>query len=151
MPLFTCDGCSEEIPDHKARLHCEVCVDYDTCANCYVIGRHTKSHTGTHNTTLKETSGSFSPSTPALPPRPDSISRRSVAPQSTIPVGTNGNWTDLFKGSQPTPLFVEFLHLVFARIDTNRTGFLSPEQYSAFCDVQGYQLHEDVCERSFPE
>ena len=107
MPLFTCDGCSEEIQDHKARLHCEVCVDYDTCANCYVIGRYTKSHTGTHNTTLKETSGSFSPSPPALPPRPDSISRRSVAPQSTAPVGTNGSWADLFKGSQPSSAFCE--------------------------------------------
>lgn len=43
---------------------------------------------------------------------------------------------------------VAFLEAVFARIDTDKDGLLTPEQYSSFLDVQDYRLEEDVCKFS---
>lgn len=57
MPLYMCDGCWEEIPQLKARVHCIECEDYDLCANCFVVGRFGKGHTKKHKTMLEERSG----------------------------------------------------------------------------------------------
>ncbi|KAF2710236.1 hypothetical protein K504DRAFT_254937 [Pleomassaria siparia CBS 279.74] len=54
-------------------------------------------------------------------------------------------WQPLFSGSAPTATYTAFLQAVFARLDTDKDGLISPEQYSAFLDVQQYRLEEDVC------
>lgn len=56
-----------------------------------------------------------------------------------------GEWQPLFQGSSATPMFVAFLEAIFAKIDTDKDGLLTPEQYSSFLDAQGYALEEDIC------
>ncbi|CZT45774.1 uncharacterized protein RSE6_06120 [Rhynchosporium secalis] len=47
-------------------------------------------------------------------------------------------WEALFDGdSTPTPIFVALMSTIFNHLDTDHTGFLSPETYSDFLDTQG--------------
>jgi hypothetical protein len=70
MALYSCDGCSEAIPVLKARIHCEVCVQYyDICANCYILECWTMHHEPFHWTLLHEISG-YCPRAPPVPYRP---------------------------------------------------------------------------------
>jgi hypothetical protein len=73
---FTCDGCSEQILPKKARIHCEICPNYDLCANCFVVGQATHNHVSYHPTALIKTSGLSS--NPSLPPPPPLPARTSV-------------------------------------------------------------------------
>ncbi len=156
MSLYSCDGCAETIPAHKARIHCDQCLDYDVCANCYVVGKYTKGHTEAHSTQLEELSG-VSPGAPALPARPSappgssiSNTQRTAQANSEAPYsGRNApgpaGWGPLFNGSHATPLGTSFFSSIFSCLDTKSSGVLAPEQYSAFLDVLGYDLDGDVC------
>jgi hypothetical protein len=87
---FICNGCWEQIPPKKARIHCEICPNYDLCANCFVVGQATHNHVSYHPRTLIRASGLSS--SVSLPPPPPLHARISV-------VGNPGNPT-----YQPTPL-----------------------------------------------
>ena len=160
MSLYYCNGCSESILPQKARIHCEVCPDYDSCANCYVIGRYAANHNENHATHLLETSGYVPPPPPAAPPVPQRppVANPSYVPQSASPArsqqpavqqpappANTPRWAPLFDGIRPTPTLVAFLTNTFQALDTRRADYLVPEQYSAFLDVLGYKLAEDVC------
>jgi hypothetical protein len=54
-------------------------------------------------------------------------------------------WQTLQTAGIPSPFLRSMLSAVFERVDVHRTGTLSPEQYSAFLDVQQYRLEENVC------
>lgn len=91
---------------------------------------------------------------PAVSPR---VIQRQVAPQQAKSPAPNASaptkyqppsqtgWQPLFQGSGPTPIMEAFLNAVFTRLDADKDGLLTPEQYSAFCDVQEYGPDEDVC------
>jgi hypothetical protein len=49
---YTCYGCTEQIPPAKARIHCEICPNYDLCANCFVVGQATRNYAPYHPTIL---------------------------------------------------------------------------------------------------
>jgi hypothetical protein len=67
----------------------------------------------------------------------------STAPSYSRPA----NWEPLFgNDSGPTPIFVALMSTVFSHLDPQHTGYLSPEIYSGFLDVQGYPLTENICE-----
>jgi hypothetical protein len=159
MSLFICNGCSEQIPAHKARLHCDNCVgDHNTCANCYVIGNYTQRHEEGHESSLIAQSG-YQPKPPPVPPRqqvtsphPAQVSQYNLgqptAPSSSVPSTTQAvqqGWQPLFSGSAPTALYTAFLTDVFKKIDTDNDGLITPEQYTSFLDVQQYAIEEDVC------
>jgi hypothetical protein len=159
MASFSCDGCCEIIPPHKARIHCEECPDYDTCTNCYVLGIFTNSHTSSHRTVLKEKSGNVPTFSPPPPPPPRQNVPNTAPQQHTqmLPRGNIGlgvpdmqGWRLLFDGSRPTQFMVDFFGVIFSCLDTARSGYLTPEQYSAFCDVQGYDLDANVCKSHLP-
>jgi len=57
-------------------------------------------------------------------------------------------WRPLFEGCNPSPTDLAFFNGVFDFLDMTKTGLLTPEQYSAFLDVQGYLPDEDVCKYS---
>lgn len=172
MSSFICDGCREQIPPQKARMHCQTCPDYDSCTNCYVIGQTVGSHTAQHPITLVRNSG-FSGQ---LHPSPQSNAvlspgngQRSIGPQpagnaplqlqqnngqppsytpqaSNPPNGQNGSWTPLFNpDSSPAPIFVTMMQQIFSRLDPSRTGYLSPEAYSSFMEAQGYPAQQNIC------
>lgn len=62
--------------------------------------------------------------------------------------GGQQGWKPLFQGSNPLPTALALFNAVFDCLDTLKVGILAPEQYSAFCDVQGYLQDEDVWKRS---
>lgn len=64
---------------------------------------------------------------------------------NTQPIVQTHGWTPLFEGSEPSALGAHFFSVVFDCLDTQKKGFLTPEQYSAFLDVQGYLPEQDVC------
>jgi hypothetical protein len=65
--------------------------------------------------------------------------------QNTAPASSTAQWQTLQASGVPSPFLRSLLSAVFERLDVHRTGSLSPEQYSAYLDVQQYQLEEDVC------
>jgi hypothetical protein len=81
---FTCNGCSEQIPPNKARIHCEICPNYELCASCFVVGQATHNHVSYHPTTLIRTSGLSN--SPSLPPPPPLPARTSVVGTPAAPV-----------------------------------------------------------------
>ena len=71
---------------------------------------------------------------------------RTTAPMTeTEPAPATSSWNPIFEGCVPSATGVAFLNTVFDCLDTKRMGLITPEQYSAFNDVQGYELHEDIC------
>lgn len=59
-------------------------------------------------------------------------------------------WGPLYNpDSTPTPLFVSVIEQIFSRLDLSRTGYLTPEAYSAFQDAQGCAPNLNIC-ISFP-
>jgi len=54
-------------------------------------------------------------------------------------------WKPIFEGCNPSAIGLAFFNTVFDCLDTQKKGLLTPEQYSAFNDVQGYAIDEDVC------
>jgi hypothetical protein len=203
MPLFMCDGCWEEIPLLKARIHCTVCESVDLCANCHVVGRPVDGHTKKHKMVVEERSGidisgdlattapgqnaaiqgnsnmwpmnAASPpysitqsplsqsqvvmsspahsgsqqSTPSLPPKvyPHPMAMQSSAAMNSFaPVETIPGWQPLFHGMQATQTLVDLLTALFLCLDTAGIRLLSPEQYCAFLDAQGYLENENICE-----
>jgi hypothetical protein len=46
---YNCNGCRSLIPREKPRIHCQICEEYNSCAECHVIesfsgGLHRASH-----------------------------------------------------------------------------------------------------------
>ncbi|KAN0099025.1 hypothetical protein V8E51_014688 [Hyaloscypha variabilis] len=55
------------------------------------------------------------------------------------------NWEPLLSPSGvPTPIFVAFMSTVFSHLDPLHTGYLTPEVYAGFLDVQGCLLSGNV-------
>ncbi|KAH6669269.1 hypothetical protein B0J14DRAFT_566027 [Halenospora varia] len=97
------------------------------------------------------------PPPPGGPP-PNAFPEGPAAPEPAIPTTTQpaapaqsastSGWQPLAYGSKPSATFVAFLEAVFACLDTDKDGMLTPEQYSAFLDVQGYGPEEDVWKKN---
>lgn len=70
-----------------------------------------------------------------------------TSPQSTdLQDGAQSRgWSPLFQGSEPSALGNQFFDALFNCLDAQRTGAITPEQYSAFLDVQGYLPEENYC------
>lgn len=94
MALFICDGCSRSIPKHGARIHCQLCNNFDLCANCFVIGKIPGSHTTYHPTILFRTSGSADQVPTAGTAQSQPTTTASISPQLT---------TTTLTDSHPTP------------------------------------------------
>lgn len=187
MPNYSCIACSEVIPEQKARIHCDICPNFDLCANCYVVGAQAGNHASYHPTTLVKVSGVMSPSmNPPLPPRrpvpspsqppsaqvntPPQRSQYTQQYNNTTPTYPQSSfqsssalpspseppqnfsaglrWQILFNGTQPTPEFIALMDAIFQHLDIGRTGYLTPEVYSSFLDVQGYMIEQNVWKKS---
>jgi hypothetical protein len=220
--LYGCTSCAEKIPNLRARILCNRCLNYHLCSNCYVIKSYAKPHVDSHQIKVITQSGFFVPgapavppkNTPALPPRPNATASASAKETIEIPtadwgllwsimkaplqkkgqkapvtektkdvlpieikdvtgVGISGSssnmppspprsvdlldyaapmypmptkWEPLFAAdSTPTPTFIALMSTIFSHLDSLHTGYLSPETYSDFLDIQGYQWNENVC------
>ena len=154
MSHYFCDGCTESIPAHKARIQCQECPNYDLCANCAILGTTTGAHLSSHRTVLHRASGFATvpppPPPPSLPARYPSTgpARASSAVPGTAPSQQRGqSWSQFFipNTCQHTDSFAQVTAAIFARVDTGRTGYMTPEAWSALCDVLGTPLHENIC------
>jgi hypothetical protein len=151
MASYNCDGCREQIPPRKARIHCQTCPDYDSCTNCYVLGVVTGNHTAQHPITLVHYSGvgnTPTQSNPGSGPGPRSFSDQPT--QYPNNYGPSQNpftvWTPLFNvDSTPGPDFVTMMQQFFGCLDPSRTGSLTPVAYSGFMEVQGFPTPQIVC------
>lgn len=112
--LYACNGCIEQIPQHRARISCHSCPDYHLCANCFVIKQFVKPHTVSHATLILKRSGVVVPpppgfnakTGPALPPRPTiSVNTgTSPAPRAVVrtqPEMPTANWGALWNVLKP--------------------------------------------------
>jgi hypothetical protein len=66
-------------------------------------------------------------------------------PSYSPPIFAPPGWNPIFDGCEPSATGAAFFNAVFDCLDTQNRGLLSPEQYSAFNDVQGYLPDQDVC------
>jgi len=85
------------------------------------------------------------------PSPPKSVRQRIERVDSTAPSYPRpAKWEPLFENDgTPTPIFVALMSTVFSHLDPRHTGYLTPEIYSGFLDVQGVALEENVCKCSF--
>ncbi|CAG8957252.1 hypothetical protein HYFRA_00009454 [Hymenoscyphus fraxineus] len=83
---------------------------------------------------------------PNFPPSPPkSVDVDGSAPSYPIPE----TWEPLFAAdSTPAPIFIALMGTIFSCLDPRHTGFLTPEVYSDFLDVQGYQWTANVWKNS---
>jgi len=89
-----------------------------------------------------------------FPPSPPKSVRQgieridSMAPSYPRPA----KWEPLFEedSSTPTPIFVALMSTVFAHLDPRHTGYLSPEVYSGFVDLQGVETSNNICKFPIP-
>jgi hypothetical protein len=82
--LYGCTSCSEKIPNTKARILCNRCLNYHLCSNCYVIKDYAKPHVDSHPTSIITKSGFFVPGAPPVPPKPAPALPPRVAPAPSI-------------------------------------------------------------------
>lgn len=52
MSNFSCNSCAEQIPAQNPRFRCQICPNYDSCANCNALGRTSGSHSMQHQAVL---------------------------------------------------------------------------------------------------
>lgn len=59
-------------------------------------------------------------------------------------------WSPFFQkdGSQ-NAIFVDLMTTIFLCLDVESTGSLSPEVYSAFLDMQGVKMEDNICRSLF--
>ncbi|KAI5459002.1 hypothetical protein BGZ63DRAFT_406322 [Mariannaea sp. PMI_226] len=131
MTLFQCAGCSESIPSHKVRLHCEVCYDYSLCANCAILGVVTPPHSKNHDTTLHRESG--------------------LASVQSSPVSARGPprlmqaWSTLFDMDtlEARPSGIDLLSAIFDCV-AEKTGIMTPEAYSSLLDLVDCPVEDNI-------
>ncbi|RKF53781.1 hypothetical protein OnM2_102011 [Erysiphe neolycopersici] len=225
--LFICNGCGETIGSERARIWCNICVDFNLCSNCYVIDYSSKTHRKSHATTVFRNSGHVNsensneillsqsethegeqrkPSEETqrkyseIPTanwgalwnvmkaplaKKDKRSSKSIgkietgalvetrhksdllSPFSGIPEplpslsamvkpqqspGYPGpkyfrpdKWEPFFESNNtPSSIFVGLMSSIFNTIDEKGTGFLKPEEFSGFLDIQGCPLSANI-------
>lgn len=83
-----------------------------------------------------------------LPPSPPRSVGQAVesfdssAPSYPVPV----KWEPLFEADgTPTAIFVVLMSTLFSHLDPEHTGYLKPEIFSAFLDIQGCSLEDNYC------
>ncbi|ETS79445.1 hypothetical protein PFICI_09298 [Pestalotiopsis fici W106-1] len=96
------------------------------------------------------------PANPPLPPRPGAQQQQgqyipSSPPPQTFgprpgqgsyagPPGQPSQWSDLhYPDGTPTPLFEQFMAVVFAHLDPQKTGYIWPETLSNFLDLSEFE------------
>ncbi|RKF58048.1 hypothetical protein GcC1_185029 [Golovinomyces cichoracearum] len=229
--LYTCNGCGDLIKKQRARITCNVCVDFNLCSNCYVINYFSKPHIKSHASTIIRESGQITcnkvklnpslrleilenisvplvekqrkyseiptanwgalwnvmkaplvkrdvastknldkveasdfqlarlrnNSTSPLSRSPGLILSQLVVEGQTQDVESPGptyfcpdQWEPFFgDDNSPSSIFVALMSSIFNRLDEKRTGYLTPETYSEFLDMQGYPLQANIWKMAF--
>ncbi|KAE8445918.1 hypothetical protein EG329_012697 [Mollisiaceae sp. DMI_Dod_QoI] len=87
--------------------------------------------------------GDLPPSPPKSPPKSAHKGMEQID-SSVHPYSRPATWEPLFGiDGTPTPVFVALMSTIFGRLDPEHSGFLRPETYSAFLDLQGYDLNSN--------
>ncbi|TVY84781.1 hypothetical protein LSUE1_G001405 [Lachnellula suecica] len=89
------------------------------------------------------------PQTPMSPfplPPPKPVRRTTgMEPGEAPSYQQPSQWEPLFEAdSTPTANFVALMSTIFNHLDPEQTGYLSPEIYSGFLEVQGYSLNSNI-------
>lgn len=225
--LYICNGCGDAIGSERARILCNICVDFNLCSNCYVISFSSKVHSKSHATTVFRTSGyvnsensnatrlshsethggeqrkqsedterKYSEIPTAnwgalwnvmraplvkkdkrtskslgkiktgasleLRHKSELLSPFSDIPEPLLSPSLVANpqrtpeypgptyfrpdkWEPFFEpNNTPSSIFVGLMSSIFNIMDEKRTGFLKPEEFSNFLEIQGYPLSANI-------
>ncbi|RDW60030.1 hypothetical protein BP5796_11636 [Coleophoma crateriformis] len=83
----------------------------------------------------------------ALPPSPPKSVHHGIEREdSSMPSYPEpANWEPLFEADlTPKPIFVALMSTIFGKLDSEHTGYLTPEVYSSFLDLQGTDLQNNT-------
>ncbi|KAF9468321.1 hypothetical protein BDZ94DRAFT_1232380 [Collybia nuda] len=78
---FNCDSCNQPIAPSSPRIHCQICHDYDLCANCALGDRFNERHLASHPIQLYKQSGGVNGGEPIL-------SRNTITFAQPLPYGS---------------------------------------------------------------
>ncbi|KAF9468320.1 hypothetical protein BDZ94DRAFT_779932 [Collybia nuda] len=173
FPNILCNFCDQIIAPSNPRVRCQVCQDYDLCANCALADRFNDQHIASHTVQLFKQSGYFngegsilsrntivfaqflpyvtSPSSPGyVSGLPSSLplllprSPRVFFRNSPSPRMADQQWQPFFLPDMtPTLSFMTLLDDIFSYLDSPNSGYLYPEAYSLFLEDLGYLGQEN--------
>ena len=83
------------------------------------------------------------PANPPLPARPRPQQGYEAPPPPRRPQTAWGPLSN--PDGTATPLMESFLAAFFARLDPQGTGTITPETLSAFLDVHGFSIEDNIC------
>lgn len=128
---FTCNLCLKSIPAADPRLHCLDCEDFKSCANCYVQGYTTRTHTQFHRQEIVRDRG-FNCPAPTLPRLLEVPSNLLQPNQSEAARCYFGDL--VHPPCQPSPMLSRIASALFDSVDSQiepkHSGYLDPQKYS---------------------
>lgn len=144
-PSYRCDGCAEPITNNRVRVHCLVCSDYDSCADCHLLERVSGSHVASHQHRI-------------LKPLVERNKVVSVTETANPAACSSSNSTGFAEGSaeaywgkleEMRPTFSRLIGAIYAHLnglaEMSETGWLEPEKFCILLHHMGYSTREFPC------
>ncbi|KAK4149169.1 hypothetical protein C8A00DRAFT_19114 [Chaetomidium leptoderma] len=129
LQAYACDVCNAALPSDRARLHCRICPDYDSCADCYV----TESVSGTH--CVEHDYEVYMHDRPAL------VKGKTVVTSNDPEPSTY--WGQLLTPAKtPSPIFSRLIAAIFAHFDATSAGVLQPSEFCALMFASGHTAEQ---------
>ncbi|KAH6663645.1 hypothetical protein B0J14DRAFT_608823 [Halenospora varia] len=122
---LSCDSCKGILQLDRPRLHCQVCEEYNSCADCHVLQSVSSPHATAHSYVIF-LNGSVVEVTTGSP---------------------EDYWGSLLTPSkQPSPIFSRLLAAIFIHCDQTiapkSTGWFEPEKFCSMMFLAGYTQEE---------
>lgn len=142
---YTCDSCAKIILPALPHVHCQVCHDYDSCADCHVLELVSDLHSAQHDYEVVVHGhraivkyADHSPSQVIV------AAAEVTAPQSKAILSPAEYWGLLLTPvNSPSPTFSRLIAAIFASaIAPMSTAWLEPSKYCALMLAAGYTQQE---------
>ncbi|EXL39757.1 hypothetical protein FOCG_17642 [Fusarium oxysporum f. sp. radicis-lycopersici 26381] len=127
----TCNSCKAAIPAERVRVHCQVCQDYNSCADCHVVEAFGGIHHVNHDYDI------FMHGQRILTKKNGSTQTRTRAAPGTE------DWGTLITAEKTrSATFAGLIRAIFAHFDEENAGMLQPREFCAFMSVAGWSPQE---------
>ncbi|TVY62529.1 hypothetical protein Focb16_v004292 [Fusarium oxysporum f. sp. cubense] len=127
----TCSSCKAAIPAEHVRVHCQVCQDYNSCADCHVVEAFGGNHHANHDYEV------FMHGQRILTKKNGSTQIRTQAATGTEDWGTL-----ITPGKTPSATFSGLIRAIFAHFDEENAGMLQPREFCAFMSAADWSPQE---------
>ncbi|UZP36720.1 hypothetical protein NXS19_004536 [Fusarium pseudograminearum] len=133
---YACNSCKAAISAVRTRVHCQVCRDYDSCADCHVMEVFGGDHRADHDYEV------FINIQRILTKENGCTQIRIQTPAATA-VSPEVYWgTLIMPGKSPSATFAGLIRAIFAHFDNAKAGLLQPREFCAFLSAVGWSLQE---------